>query len=146
MGFERYESAGFMINLGARVFERRMAESLAPLGLSPAYLPVIFTLSATGPATQAELARSAEIEQPTMALTLRRMERDGIIYRVPDETDGRRAIVHLTSRAKELIPHIESIAENINSRAFDGMPAGSSAQLIDLLKRAASNLTKRPVD
>jgi MarR family transcriptional regulator for hemolysin len=103
-------------------------------------------LAATGPATQAELARSAEIEQLTMALTLRRMERDGIIYRVPDETDGRRAIVHLTSRAEALVPQIESIAENINSRAFDGMPAGSSAQLIDLLKRAATNLTQRPVD
>jgi MarR family transcriptional regulator, transcriptional regulator for hemolysin len=146
VGFERYESAGFMINLGARVFERRMAEALAPLGLSPAYLPVIFILSAAGPATQAELARSAEIEQPTMALTLRRMERDGIIFRVPDETDGRRAIVHLTSRAEALVPQIESIAENINSKAFDGMPAGSSAQLIDLLKRAATNLTQRPVE
>jgi DNA-binding MarR family transcriptional regulator len=132
-----------MINLCARVFERRMAEALAPLGLLPAYLPAIFTLSATGDATQAELARSAEIEQPTMALTLRRMERDGIISRVPDPTDGRRAIVHLTPRAEALVPQIESIAENINSRAFDGMPADSSAQLIDLLTRAATNLAQR---
>ena len=135
-----------MINLCARVFERRMAEALAPLGLSPAYLPVIFTLSATGGTTQAELARSAEIEQPTMALTLRRMERDGIISRIPDETDRRRAIVHLTPRAVALVPQIEAIAESINRRAFDGMPADSSAQLIDLLTRAAANLTHRRED
>jgi MarR family transcriptional regulator, transcriptional regulator for hemolysin len=135
-----------MINLCARVFERRMAEALAPLGLSPAYLPVIFTLSATGGTTQAELARSAEIEQPTMALTLRRMERDGIISRIPDETDRRRAIVHLTPRAEALVPQIEAIAESINRRAFDGMPADSSAQLIDLLTRAAANLTHRRED
>ena len=135
-----------MINLCARVFERRMAEALAPLGLSPAYLPVIFTLSATGGTTQAELARSAEIEQPTMALTLRRMERDGIISRIPDETDRRRAIVHLTPRAEALVPQIEAIAESINRRAFDEMPADSSAQLIDLLTRAAANLTHRRED
>jgi hypothetical protein len=45
-------------------------------------------------ATQTELSRLIGIEQPTMAITLRRMERDGIIKRSPDpllvllETDG----------------------------------------------------------
>jgi DNA-binding MarR family transcriptional regulator len=39
------------------------------------------------------------IEQPTMAFTLRRMERDGIIERSPDPEHGRKSLVKLTARA-----------------------------------------------
>src|SRR5882724_11960371 len=44
------------------------------------YLPVCFALAAT----QTALASLAAIEQPTMAATLTRMERDGLIHRRPD--------------------------------------------------------------
>ncbi|MGC0239663.1 hypothetical protein [Arthrobacter sp. SD76] len=40
--FDRNQSAGYMFNLCARAFERRSAELLGPLGVTPAYLPVLF--------------------------------------------------------------------------------------------------------
>lgn len=141
MSFEPHESVGYMVNLCARVFERRMAEGLAPLGLKPAYLPVIFAVSAVGGATQAQLAREAQIEQPTMALTLRRMERDGIVYRLPDRQDRRQAIVRLTPRAEELLPQVVSIAQEINRRAFADAATDDSIDLVALLARAVHNLT-----
>lgn len=141
VSFERHDSVGYMVNLCARVFERRMAEALAPLGLKPAYLPVVFTLAAVGGTTQAELARSVAIEQPTMALTLRRMERDGIVYRVPDERDGRQAIVRLTPHAESLVPQVVSAGMEINRRAFRDAPEGSSVELVRLLAQAVDNLS-----
>jgi DNA-binding MarR family transcriptional regulator len=38
------------------------------------------------------------IDQSTMAHTLKRMERDGLVRRLPDPLDGRRAIIWLTDR------------------------------------------------
>ncbi|PRX50076.1 DNA-binding MarR family transcriptional regulator [Prauserella shujinwangii] len=142
MNFNRFDSAGFVINWCARVFERRMAEALRPLGLAPAYLPPLLTLAATGGATQGELAKAVAIQQPTMALTLRRMERDGLVMRVPDKADQRRAIVRLTPKAEELVPRVEGLARSINEAAFEGLPDDAPAQLIDLLHRAAHNLER----
>lgn len=141
MEFNRFESAGFMINQCARVFERRMAEAIKPLGVAPAYLPVLFTLAELGSATQSELAKIVAIQQPTMALTLRRMERDGLISRTPDDADQRRAIVRLTAKAKHLLPQVEVHARQINAAAFEGLPADAPRQLIDLLRRTSDNLT-----
>lgn len=130
-----------MINQCARVFERRMAEAIKPLGVAPAYLPVLFTLAELGSATQSELAKIVAIQQPTMALTLRRMERDGLITRTPDDADQRRAIVRLTSNARNLLPQVEVHARQINAAAFEGLPADAPRQLIDLLRRTSDNLT-----
>lgn len=143
MDFNRFDSAGFVINWCARVFERRMAEALRPLGITPAYLPPLFTLSALGGTTQGELAKASAIQQPTMALTLRRMERDGLIVRVQDETDHRRAIIRLTPQAEALLPQVEALAQSINEAAFDGLSAEAPAQLIELLRQTAENLEKQ---
>jgi DNA-binding MarR family transcriptional regulator len=142
MDFNRFESAGFMINWCARVFERRMAEALRPLGITPAYLPVLFTLSATEGATQGELAKVSAIQQPTMAVTLRRMERDGLVSHVQDRTDRRRAIIRLTPEAEALLPRVEALARSINDTAFDGLPADASSQFIELLRQTAHNLER----
>jgi len=45
-----------------------------------------------------QLCGRVSIDQSTMAHTLKRMERDGQISRVPDPLDGRRAIIWLTER------------------------------------------------
>jgi DNA-binding MarR family transcriptional regulator len=143
MDFNRFDSAGFVINWCARVFERRMAEALRPLGITPAYLPPLFTLSALGGTTQGELAKASAIQQPTMALTLRRMERDGLIVRAQDETDHRRAIIRLTPQAEALLPQVEALAQSINEAAFNGLSAEAPAQLIELLRQTAENLEKQ---
>ena len=52
--------------------------------------------------TQAELCRRINVEQPTMANTLERMERDGLVERKADDTDRRRALVFLTQKAKDV--------------------------------------------
>lgn len=137
MDFSRFESAGYMINLCARLMTQRMAQALKPLGVAPAQLPVLFTLSARGESTQVELAERCAIEQPTMALTLRRMERDGLIERSPDPADRRRAIVRLTDHARGLLPEIESIADALNGVATAEIAGGG---LTELLARVADGL------
>jgi hypothetical protein len=48
-----------------------------------------------------ELCRRINVEQPTMAHTLDRMERDELIKRKPAPEDKRRALIHLTPRAQD---------------------------------------------
>ena len=51
--------------------------------------------------SQTALARWASVEQPTMANTLNRMERDGLIVRTPDPDDRRSALISLTKLGRQ---------------------------------------------
>jgi MarR family transcriptional regulator for hemolysin len=70
-----------------------------------------------------ELARIIGIEQPTMAVTLRRMERDGLIERSPDPDHGRRTRVKLTKKGKKLSQVMRSAAYDVEEVASKGLGA-----------------------
>lgn len=124
MKFKKEKSAGYMMNWLARSFAKAMAVRLAPLGLTTAHLPIIFALmnqldegQGLG-LTQKELAESAGIEQPTMAATLSRMKRDGLINTVPNPRDGRSSLVVLTKKSLGKSEHIKKAVQEINQVAM----------------------------
>src|SRR4051812_36585626 len=86
----------------SRMFDRELRAALMPAGVLPGQLPVLLALYDDDGPTQADLARRLAVEQPTMASTLARMERAGLIERRADEDDSRRARVHLTERSRAL--------------------------------------------
>lgn len=114
----RETSAGYLTNWAARLFTRELERQLEPSGIAPAYMPVMFALADGGTLTQKVLAQRAAVEQPTMAATLKRMERDGMIARQPDPADRRSALVSLTPLALGKTGLIEQVVETINGLAL----------------------------
>src|ERR1700730_12749653 len=108
-------SAGYMTNLAARLFARAIDERLRPLGVSSGQLPVFFALAGGGALRQTALAQAAAIEQPTMAATLSRMERDGLIQRRPDPSDRRSALIVLTAAALKKAKAVEDAVRSVNA-------------------------------
>ena len=90
--------------------------------------------------TQSELSRRVRIEQPTMAVTLKRMERDGLVERVPDPSDRRQALVLLTERARRLEGDLTDAAQAINAEAVDGLSAAEIRAFMRTLDRLIGNL------
>ena len=121
MNLDRASSAGYMTNLAARLFTRELERQLAPTGIASAYMPVMFALANGGALSQKELAQRAAVEQPTMAATLNRMERDGMILRRPDPADGRSALVALTPLALGKVTTVARIVADINTLAFSAL-------------------------
>ena len=72
--------------------------------------------------TQKELSRRQQIEEPTAARTLQRMERDGLIRRAQDRDDNRRRRVVLTERGRELCGELVPAALEVNALATHGFP------------------------
>ena len=107
-------------------------------GVLPGAYPVIAWLMHLGEATQTELSRLIGIEQPTMAVTLRRLERDGIVQRAPDPDHGRRSVVKLTARGRKLSAVISQAAHDVQALAANGL---STAEL-DEFYRLAGLMTK----
>src|SRR2546428_9748990 len=102
MAIRRLDSLGYQIALLNRLYDRRLQGALGDLGVAPGqFAPLVMLFEQDG-LTQAELCRRINVEQPTMANTLDRMERDGLIKRKPDPEDKRRAAIHLTARAGDM--------------------------------------------
>lgn len=121
-------SMGYMMNWAARVFRRLADRRLRPLGFSSGQLPVLNALMKVDAMSQKALIEVSAIEQPTMAATLGRMERDGIVERHPDPDDGRAALYSLTATTIAKVPAIRAAIEQMNADALQTLPVDQRDQ------------------
>jgi DNA-binding MarR family transcriptional regulator len=140
MPFNRLESPGHIVNYLARLFAKSLYRRIGQHGVNPGQFPVLLTLWEGDGVTQAALVEQLAVEQPTMAGTLKRMERDGLIKRVADPNDGRQSHIHLTRRGRALEDLLVASARETNAVALAGLTASESAQLVKLVKRMIENL------
>ena len=143
MSFVRERSAGYMTNWAARLFARAIDQRLKEIGVSSGQLPVFFALADGKSLTQKHLARTAEIEQPTMAATLSRMERDGLIERRPDPADGRSSLVSLSPAARRKAELVLEAVNDINAAALEPLGEAERAALLDNLGRIVAALERK---
>ncbi len=138
MTYRREDSAGYLTNWAGRLFVRALERRLG--GASAGLMPVFFALSGGTSLAQKDLARLASVEQPTMAATLSRMERDGLVIRTPDPADGRSALIALTSKGDELAARALAAALEVNAAALRPLSEQDRRQFIDLLTRVIASL------
>lgn len=133
-------SLGEMVNRTARLLRRLADHRLAPLGLSSGYLPVLTALMPGEQLSQKVLTERAGIEQPTMAATLRRMERDGVIIRQLDPDDRRSALFRLTPHAIARIAAISAAIDGVSEDALARVDAGDRTQLRSILQEVIASV------
>lgn len=136
----REESAGYMTNWAARLFYRELEKQLAPLGLNPAYMPILFALSDGSALTQKELAHRAAVEQPTMTATLGRMERDGFIVRAANPDDARSILVRLSDDGFQQVPEVRIAVAAINEKALKTLSSDERSRFFFVMTKIISNL------
>ncbi|MAC12023.1 MAG: MarR family transcriptional regulator [Sphingorhabdus sp.] len=135
MPFSRATSAGYLINDLARRFAAALQTRIKPMGLSTGVFPIMVQLWEEDGLTQADLVRRIGIEQATMANTLTRMQRDGLIDRRPSQADGRAQEVRLTEKGRKLqVPAIEA-ALAVNASALSGLSSDERSQFLNLLSK-----------
>ena len=143
MAIRRLDSLGYQIAHLNRLYDRRMQEALGDLGVAPGqFAPLVMLFEQDG-LTQAELCRRINVEQPTMANTLDRMERDGLIKRKPDPEDKRRATIHLTPRTNDMRTRVMDQARQVAAQAVKALSASEQDQLFGLIARLSDNLKDR---
>ena len=121
--------------MAGRLLVRALEKRLAPLGLAPAHMPVLLALEHGAALTQKLLAERSSVEQATMAATLNRMERDGLVQRRPNPEDGRSTLVELTPLALEKLPQVEQVAAEINALVLDQFAPDERAQFFSMMTR-----------
>ena len=121
------------------------AAQLASLGATPAQFAVIdFLFGNGGSATQADIARSVGVEQPTMAATLRRMERDNLIVRVADPSDGRQSFVSPTPAVKRKRSRLAAAHQRAELTMLSPLSTSEQAELKRILLKMQDIAAERP--
>jgi DNA-binding MarR family transcriptional regulator len=139
-GLARQSSLGYQVNHLSRLLAQALRRRIEAHGVVPGQFAQLLALYEEDGLTQSELSRRVRIEQPTMAVTLQRMERDGLVERVPDPSDGRRALVMLTERARRLEKDLTTAAREVNAIAVEGLTPAEADAFMSTLGRLIANL------
>lgn len=140
MEFKKDESAGYLANHMARLFAIALHEKIRPLGLAPAQFMTLLELWADDGLTQKDLVLRLDVEQATMANTLKRMERDGLITRHENPDDRRAQLIRLTPEARKLEDDATAAANAVNDKALAGFSAEERRAFVAMMARAIAAL------
>ena len=136
----REESLGYQVNHLARLLAHSLAAHIAPYGVVPGQFAQLLVLFEQDGLTQRELCDRVRIEQATMAKTLQRMQRDGLVRCDPDPDDRRRIRVYLTDQARAIEHDLVAAARLVNASASDGLTNAEIASYLNVTARLIHNL------
>ena len=146
MSFDKSTSAGYLANHMARLFGHGLHRRIQHLGLFPAQFMTLLELWAEDGLTQKQLLDRLDVEQATMANTLARMERDGLIVRKPHPGDARAQQAWLTPKGRSLEDAATTAAQAQNDLALSDLSADERSVLIDVMRRVIKTMRSETSD
>jgi DNA-binding MarR family transcriptional regulator len=124
----------------ARTHRAIAAGGLAGLGLFPNQEIMLIQLAGAGGLSQKTLAQTLEVSHPTVAKTVARMERAGLVTRRPSDQDKRVSLVSLTRAGRRLHDHIVAVWRDLDARTQAGLTATEQRAFIRTARKIRSNL------
>jgi DNA-binding MarR family transcriptional regulator len=107
-------------------------------GLTPTSTAALATIERHGPLTPSELAEIERVKRPTVTRTLGCLEREGLIERTPDPTDGRSFLVSVNGAGRERLRRLRGRKNAYLARRMRDLPADE----VQTLERAAEILDR----
>ena len=135
MKFDKDESAGYLVTHMARLFAKGLQERIAPLGIVIGQFPILLELWQKDGVSQKELLENLDVEQATLANTLNRMERDGLIKRTKHPADARIQQIWLTDLSKQIQGDAYQAAHTQNEVSLAVLEEAERSQLMHLMRR-----------
>jgi DNA-binding MarR family transcriptional regulator len=111
-------------------------------GLTPTSTAALATIERHGPLTPSEVAEVERVKRPTMTRTLACLEREGLIVRTPDPSDGRSALVAINGEGRERLRRLRGRKNAYLAKRMRGLPEEDLATL----ERAAEILDRMRED
>jgi DNA-binding MarR family transcriptional regulator len=143
MKCKKLESPGYLANHMARLFAQGLQERIAPLGIVPGQFPALLELWEQDGVTQKGLVAKLDVEQATIANTLTRMERDGLIRRTKHPSDARAQQIWLTPKANKIRDKAYKAATKQNAAALTDLSDKEQAQFVNYMERVIRAMQPR---
>lgn len=96
------------VNEASYLYGAYVGKELEHIGMRYSYRHIIKPLIENESLTQLELVKLTGLKAPTISITLRNMERDGIVRREKNNSDRRETHVYITEKGRKM--HAKAIA------------------------------------
>ncbi len=116
---------------------RMLSESV---GLHLAQPPILSLLSKESNLTQNEIAQRLSLTQASVTMNLARMEKAGLIYKSPDDRDGRKLRINATDLGAERYREIEKLLVNFENTIFKGFDETEKETILTNLIKISENI------
>lgn len=133
------------IHQKSRLSVKEVNEALKEFDLYSSQWSILFTLKKFGPMTQKGIWQYLNVEAPTVARTVQRLEESGWVVREEGE-DKRERIVHLSERAESQVAGIEERIREVEEGLLAPLSEGEQQQLMKLLQKIGSPVERGAAD
>ena len=90
------------VNDASFLFATLVGKELESIGMRASYRHVLKPLMEGDGLTQLDLVKITKLKAPTISITLRNMEREGIVRREKNDNDRRETHVYITDKGREM--------------------------------------------
>jgi DNA-binding MarR family transcriptional regulator len=113
-------------------------------------LSVLHTLSRKGPLRLTDLLATEQLKQPALTSLVAKLQRDGLVSRRPDPSDGRAILLSLTregrqvvrSRRTDRMANLSRLVEHLNDEEREVL--AGTARVLGRLVEVAAELDDQP--
>lgn len=123
-----------------RRLDRSISCELEKIGLRESYSNVIRPLLDGGAITQLDIVKATGLKPPTISITLKNMERDGLVIREKSGQDKRETFVRLSRKGKQLCKKAAAATRKLQEKMLAGIEESELSQASAVLEKMGDNL------
>lgn len=131
---------GLLINEISKLFHDRMRKQSEDLGFKNGYRQILCFLAKEDGVTQIDIVRDSHFKAPTISVTLKKMEEEGLVRRETDKEDMRQTRVYITEKGRELDRKLASKVLDCEALLANGITEEEKQLLCDILTKMRANL------
>ena len=128
------------VNDTSFLFGKFVAKELESIGMRASYRHVMKPLMEADGLTQLDLVKITKLKAPTISITLRNMEREGIVRREKNDNDRRETHVFITDKGREMHAKVLEAFDKAEKAMLEGISDTELAAVEALMEKMTANL------
>ena len=130
------------VNDASFMFGKYVCRELEAIGMRSSYRHVMKPLMEQDGMTQLELVNLTQLKAPTISITLRNMEREGIVRREKNDVDRRETHVYITEKGREMHAKILEAFDRAEQLMLKDISEKEQATARKILAKMTENLRR----
>ena len=128
------------VNDASFLFAKLVGKELESIGMRASYRHVLKPLMEGDGMTQLDLVKITKLKAPTISITLRNMEREGIVRREKNDNDRRETHVYITEKGREMHAKVLESFDKAEQIMLKGLSDDELNAVGNLIEKMTGNL------
>lgn len=126
----------------SQIHRRVIEQCLKETGIHRAQHRLLMSLACSCFSSQVDLAKKLEVTPATIAVSLKTLERDGLVTRTVGEKDNRTNFIELTEKGKKLVEDSKDYFDSVDHAMYTGFTGEEMVTLCSFLERIYDNMNR----